>query len=96
MVRSDSVDLGVWEAVSPGSLEVPVDTHMLKVARHLGITERRQADAKTSREITAYFSGIQPNDPVRYDFALTRAGISGREAIREAVYDSEFRVRSPQ
>lgn len=75
MVRSDSVDPGGWDRFSREQLLVPVDTHMLKVARALGITSRKQADLRTSREITEFFRRIRPDDPVRYDFVLTRFGI---------------------
>jgi uncharacterized protein (TIGR02757 family) len=75
MVRHDQVDPGGWERFNQGDLLVPVDTHMLKISRALGITERKQADLRTSKEITAFFGGIRPDDPVRYDFVLTRFGI---------------------
>ncbi len=75
MVRSDAVDPGGWSAFSPAELLVPVDTHMLRIARALGITERKQADLRTSQEITAFFRTIAPEDPARYDFVLTRFGI---------------------
>lgn len=93
MVRSDEVDPGGWHGVDASGLYVPVDTHMLQVARHLGITSRKQADGKTAAEITDYFRSIRPEDPVRYDFVLTRSGISNRSAIRRDVYQTEFRVR---
>jgi uncharacterized protein (TIGR02757 family) len=75
MVRKDLVDPGPWREVSPASLLVPVDVHMHRLARLFGITKRKSADMKTSREITAFFRQITPLDPVRYDFALTRFGI---------------------
>ena len=75
MVREDAVDPGGWRSLSASELLVPVDTHMLRVSRALGITDRKQADIRTSREITAFFRGIEAEDPVRYDFVLTRFGI---------------------
>ncbi len=75
MVRSDTVDPGGWSVVGPESLLVPVDTHVLKLARRLGLTLRRQASLLVSREITNAFRTISPDDPVRYDFCLTRPGI---------------------
>lgn len=75
MVRRDAVDPGGWDAFSPSELLVPVDTHMLQVARALGITRRKQADRRTSEEITRFFRRWEPADPVRYDFVLTRFGI---------------------
>ena len=80
MVRSDSVDPGVWSGVAPRLLIVPLDTHMHRIGLHMGATRRRQADLRTALEITDAFRKIIPDDPVRYDFALTRPGIrSGME-----------------
>jgi uncharacterized protein (TIGR02757 family) len=75
MVRGDAVDLGCWSGVAPAKLLVPVDTHMHRIATGIGLTQRKSADLRTSREITAAFRAIAPEDPVRYDFALTRLGI---------------------
>lgn len=77
MVRSDDVDPGGWDAVPSRLLVIPLDTHMDSIGRALGFTCRRQADLKTALEITAGFRSIAPDDPVRYDFALTRFGIRG-------------------
>lgn len=77
MVRHDEVDPGGWEQISPSKLIVPLDTHMHKVGLRLGMTRRRQADMRTALEITAGFRTMVPEDPVRYDFVLTRPGIWG-------------------
>jgi len=77
MVRKDAVDPGVWEGVSPSKLIIPLDTHMRQVSMKMGITKRKDTSMKTAVEITAYFASLTPEDPVRYDFALTRAGIRG-------------------
>jgi uncharacterized protein (TIGR02757 family) len=75
MIRRDEVDPGPWKAARPSKLVVPLDTHLFRICRGLGLTRRRQADAKTSLEITEGFRDIRPRDPVRYDFSLTRMGI---------------------
>jgi len=75
MVRKDRVDPGVWRCVSRARLLVPVDTHMHRIARALGATQRKSADLRTALELTDAFRRIRPADPVRYDFALTRLGI---------------------
>lgn len=75
MVRNDSVDPGVWKGVSPAKLLIPLDTHMRQVSMNAGITRRKDTSMKTAAEITAFFRLIEPADPVKYDFALTRAGI---------------------
>ncbi len=75
MIRKDAVDLGSWGNTSPAGLIVPLDTHMHRIGKILGFTERNAADMKTAVEITEGFKRLTPNDPVKYDFALTRFGI---------------------
>ncbi len=75
MIRRDEVDPGPWKAMRPSKLVVPLDTHLFRICKGLGLTRRRQADAKTALEITEGFRAIRPRDPVRYDFSLTRMGI---------------------
>jgi len=80
MVRRDAVDPGVWEGVPASKLLIPLDTHMRQVAMSLGMTKRKDTSMKTAAEITAFFRKVSPADPVKYDFALTRAGIRGNNA----------------
>ena len=75
MVRRDRVDPGGWYDISPEKLIVPLDTHMHRIGLSLGLTRRKNADMRTALEITRAFRSIAPEDPVRYDFALTRFGI---------------------
>ncbi len=77
MVRKDAVDPGVWTGVPTSKLIIPLDTHMRQVSMRMGITSRKDTSMKTAAEITAFFAGLEPADPVKYDFALTRAGIRG-------------------
>lgn len=76
MVRNDSIDPGVWKGVSASKLLVPLDTHMHRIALSLGLTTRKQADLRCAIEVTRNFASICPEDPVRYDFALTRIGMN--------------------
>lgn len=75
MIRSDDVDPGGWKSLSPAQLVIPLDTHMFRVARQFRMTRRNQADLKTAQEVTGKFKKIIPEDPVKYDFVLTRPGI---------------------
>jgi uncharacterized protein (TIGR02757 family) len=79
MVRTDDVDPGGWSGVNSGLLIVPLDTHMHRISLEAGLTRRKQADMQTALEVTRFFKTIAPDDPVRYDFALTRLGIRGIE-----------------
>ena len=72
MIRRDDVDPGGWDDVPTSGLIVPLDTHMHEICLTLGLTKRKQADMKTALEITDSFRAVVPDDPVRYDFALTR------------------------
>jgi uncharacterized protein (TIGR02757 family) len=85
MAREDDVDPGVWKGVDPSQLIVPLDTHMFRTARALGITGRKQADLRAALEVTEAFRAISPQDPVKYDFALTRLGIRDGVDIREVL-----------
>jgi uncharacterized protein (TIGR02757 family) len=75
MVRQDEVDPGGWTGVPTSKLVVPLDTHMHRIGLELGLTRRRQADQEAALEMTRAFREIAPEDPVRYDFVLTRLGI---------------------
>ncbi len=75
MVRKDEVDVGDWHELGAYNLIVPLDTHMFRVARMLKFTNRATTGMKTAIEITNRFKELQPDDPVKYDFALTRPGI---------------------
>lgn len=78
MVRRDEVDPGGWEEVGAWRLVVPLDTHMFRLARGMGLTSRRVADLRAALEITEGFRALRPDDPVRYDFALARVGMEGQ------------------
>ena len=75
MVRHDAVDPGGWKSCSPSGLIIPLDIHMYRICLQIGFTKRRSADMKTALEITREFRKISPQDPVRYDFSITRLGI---------------------
>ena len=77
MIRKDNVDPGCWsDVISASKLVIPLDTHIYQISRrYLGYTKRKSADLKTAIEITKQFEALNPSDPVKYDFALTRFGI---------------------
>ncbi len=89
MVRQDAVDPGGWSQIRRDQLIVPLDTHMERWGRLFGFTCRRTSDIKAALEITEGYRRLVPDDPVRYDFVLTRAGIrndirrSAQQAIEE-------------
>jgi len=88
MVRpADGVDLGLWTNVSPSVLLCPVDTHIHKLARNLGMTRRTDLSWETAEEITRGLGQLDARDPVKYDFSLCHLGMlqrcpSKRDAVR--------------
>ena len=71
MVRNDGiVDLGLWKNSSPADLIIPLDVHVHRSARTLGITARNSADITTAMEITDFLKKLFPDDPCKGDFAL--------------------------
>jgi uncharacterized protein (TIGR02757 family) len=78
MVRGpDAVDLGAWRAIPRSALLVPLDTHVHRVARRIGLTRRADPGWRTAEEITAGLRLVDAEDPVRHDFALCHLGMSG-------------------
>ncbi len=73
--RGDGLDLGLWGEVAPAKLIIPLDTHVVRISRRIGLTGRRAADGKTALDVTAALRRLEPEDPVKYDFALSRLGI---------------------
>lgn len=74
----DGVDFGIWKHISPARLVIPVDRHIARMAVLLGLTTRRSPDWKMALEITRTLRALDPEDPIRYDFALVRPGITGK------------------
>jgi uncharacterized protein (TIGR02757 family) len=81
MVRSDDkgVDFGIWKTIKPYQLICPCDLHVDRVGRKLGLIERKQTDWQTAVELTAKLREFDPQDPVKYDFALFGMGVEERE-----------------
>ena len=77
MVRTRDIDLGIWDKVPASKLIIPLDTHIAKISKCLGLTKRASSDWKTAREITLSLKRLDPGDPLKYDFALCHHGMSG-------------------
>lgn len=81
MVRGDDVDTGLWSEIETSNLIIPLDTHISKIGRILGLTNRKSNDWKKAEEITNSLKEFDPDDPLKYDFPLCRAGVE-KEAGR--------------
>ncbi len=77
MVRQDNkgVDFGIWKSISPALLSCPLDVHSGNVARKLGLLNRKQNDSKALAELDLELRKLDPDDPVKYDFALFGLGV---------------------
>ena len=76
MIRSGPVDLGVWDFKKKSELLIPLDVHVGNVSRSLGLLNRRANDFKSVVELTKVLREFDPEDPVKYDFALFGAGVN--------------------
>lgn len=77
MIRNDGrgVDFGIWKSIRPDQLVCPLDVHSGRVARRLGLLKRKQNDWKAAIELTENLRQFDPDDPVKYDFALFGLGV---------------------
>jgi len=75
MVREDDVDTGLWSSIDKAKLIVPIDVHMGRLCRILGLYDQKTVSLASAVKITQSFAEIEPADPVKYDFALSRIGI---------------------
>jgi uncharacterized protein (TIGR02757 family) len=76
MVRSNvkGVDFGIWKSILPSELSLPLDVHTGNIARKLKLLKRKQNDARALSELDLKLRKLDPNDPVKYDFALFGLG----------------------
>ena len=93
MVRRDALDLGVWSRVTPARLVVPLDTHVIRVGRCLQLTRYTSPGWPMARDITRTLRRLDPDDPVRYDFAICHLGMMKACGFNGAQVDSQCPLR---
>ena len=76
MVRDGTVDLGIWKFIPKRELLIPMDVHVARISRELGLLNRKSNDFKAVVELTENLKKIDNNDPIRFDFAMFGKGIS--------------------
>lgn len=86
MVRSEpdgaaGVDFGLWKQIRPAQLLIPLDVHVERVARRLGLLHRKQTDWAAVLELTENLRAFDPEDPVKYDFALFGLGVLEKDQL---------------
>lgn len=75
MVRKSSVDMGIWDFMTPGDLFIPLDVHVARVSREMGLLKRKSNDYQSVLELTSKLKEFCPEDPVKYDFAMFAFGV---------------------
>jgi uncharacterized protein (TIGR02757 family) len=87
MIRTEGFDLGLWTGgrFTPARLLLPMDVHVHRISRRIGLTRRKSADLAASREATAWLRRLSPEDPVAYDWPLSRLGILSQPMTLPAV-----------
>jgi uncharacterized protein (TIGR02757 family) len=75
MVRKDELDFGLWKEIPTSKLIIPVDTHIARICKQLKLTKRKNVSWKMAEEITNNLKKIDPDDPVKYDFAICHIGM---------------------
>ena len=93
MVRRDGVDPGGWTAISPRQLIVPLDTHTIRVGRCLRLTRRASPGWAMAADITSALRAVDPQDPVRYDFALCHLSMMGACGFGQPQRDSRCSLK---
>jgi uncharacterized protein (TIGR02757 family) len=93
MVRKDAVDFGIWKTVSASKLVVPLDTHVIRVGRCLGLTRYTSPGWRMAADITASLRKLDADDPVKYDFSLCHLGMADQCGFNRAQGDSECPLR---
>lgn len=76
MVRKDNIDFGLWHEIGTDKLVIPVDTHVARISKSLGLTRRKIINWKMAEEITGNLKKFNPSDPVKYDFAICHIGMN--------------------
>jgi uncharacterized protein (TIGR02757 family) len=93
MVRRDRIDFGVWTRVSPSQLVVPLDVHVIRLGRCLGLTTLASPGWKMASQITSALRRLDTDDPVRYDFALCHVGMRDQCGWGRPVRDANCPLR---
>ena len=79
MVRKPPVDFGIWDFMPASDLYIPLDVHVARISREMGLLTRKQNDFKAVIELTETLKKFDPNDPIKYDFAMFGYGINNKE-----------------
>ncbi len=76
MVRDKDIDVGIWRGIPKNKLVIPLDIHIARISRCLGLTQRKSSDWVTAVEITESLKRFDSEDPLKYDFVLCHHGVT--------------------
>ena len=82
LVRKSSVDVGIWNFMKPSDLYIPLDVHVARISRNMGLLKRKSNDYKAVLELTQKLKDFCPEDPIKYDFAMFAYGIELKEGSK--------------
>ena len=74
-IRKSPVDIGIWKFMKPSELLIPLDVHVARISREMGLLKRKSNDFKSVLELMVPLRQFCPDDPVKYDFAMFAYGI---------------------
>ena len=75
MIRKSPVDIGIWDFMKPSNLLIPLDVHVARQSREMGLLTRKSNDYEAVRELTYKLKEFCPEDPIKYDFAMFAFGV---------------------
>jgi uncharacterized protein (TIGR02757 family) len=78
MVRKGEVDFGIWNFMPPSELFIPLDTHVARISREMGLLTRKSNDFEAVIELTENLKKFDEQDPVKYDFAIFGYGVNNK------------------
>ena len=76
MIRKSSVDIGIWDFIKPSELYIPLDVHVGRISRQMGLLKRKANDSKAVKELPENLKKLCPEDPIKYDFAMFGYGVN--------------------
>lgn len=78
MVRKGPVDFGIWDFMPASDLLIPLDVHVARISREMGLLQRNANDFKAVIELTNNLKKFCPDDPIKYDFAMFGYGVNNK------------------
>ena len=85
MIRKSAIDVGIWSFMKPADLYIPLDVHVARQSRAMGLLSRKSNDYQAVKELTLKLKEFSPDDPVKYDFAMFAFGVESNKNIKLSV-----------